>query len=298
MKPRLSIIIPTLNEEPSLDSLLTVLRRDFTGAEVIVADGGSDDDTLKIAHTADRVIHAPRGRAAQMNAGASVATGEVLWFLHSDSIPPRDALARIEKVLSTGCCGGCFRIWFDEPAWVFRISDALSNLKVDLTGIAYGDHGIFCTTEAFHRISGYPVVPLLEDADLYRALGHLGGVSQAPAHIFTNARRYHAHGPWRTTLIHLILSTLYLLGYPREKLAHFYARQFGAGRKPLAPLEEIPRESTDGGTTTKAGAPPRFALGVRERKTRRGLATAITARSRESASNTKSPRREDQEYEV
>jgi len=223
MKPRLSIIIPTLNEAGSLAALLAALRRDFAGAEVIVADGGSEDDTLKIACTADRVIHAPRGRAAQMNAGASVAAGEVLWFLHSDSTPPHDALAHIEGILASGCCGGCFRIWFDESEWVFRIGDALSNLKVDLTGIAYGDHGFFCTVEAFRRVGGYPVVSLLEDADLYRALGRSGGVRQAPAYIFTSARRYHAHGPWRTTLIYVALSTLYMLGYQREKLAGIYA---------------------------------------------------------------------------
>jgi len=224
MKPRLSIIIPTLNEAASLASLLAVLRRDFTGAEVIVADGGSDNDTLKIARTADRVIHAPRGRAAQMNAGAFVATGEVLWFLHSDSIPPHDAHAHIGHILASGCCGGCFRIWFDEPAWVFRISDALSNLKVDLTGIAYGDHGFFCTVEAFRSVGGYPAVPLLEDADLYRALDRLGGVRQAPAYIFTSARRYHARGPWRTTFIYLLLSTLYVLGCPRDVITRWHER--------------------------------------------------------------------------
>jgi len=224
MKPRLSIIIPTLNEAASLAALLAVLRRDCPGAEIIVADGGSDDETLAIARDADRVVNASAGRALQMNAGAAVATGSVLWFLHADSAPPPDAPAHIEQILAAGCCGGCFRIWFDEPAWVFRIGDALSNLKVDLTGIAYGDHGIFCTAEAFHRVGGYPAVPLLEDADLYRALGRSGGVRQAPAYIVTSARRYHAHGPWRTTLIHLILSTLYMLGCPRDVITRWHER--------------------------------------------------------------------------
>jgi len=140
------------------------------------------------------------------------------------SIPPRDAPAHIGQILASGCCGGCFRIWFDEPAWVFRIGDALSNLKVDLTGIAYGDHGFFCTAEAFHRVGGYPAVPLLEDADLYRALGRLGGVRQAPAYIFTSARRYHAHGPWRNTLIYLLLSTPYMLGCQRDVITRWHER--------------------------------------------------------------------------
>ena len=221
MEARLSIIIPTLNEAAALAVLLTVLRRDCPGAEIIVADGGSDDETLAVARGADRVVSAPAGRASQLNAGAAVATGSVLWFLHADSIPPRDALAHIGEILASGCCGGCFRIWFDEPAWVFRIGDALSNLKVDLTGIAYGDHGFFCTAKAFHRVGGYPAVPLLEDADLYRALGRSGRVRQAPSYIFTTTRRYHAHGPWRTTLIYLALSTLYMFGCQRHVLARW-----------------------------------------------------------------------------
>lgn len=226
MSPRLSIIIPTLNESTALSTLLPALRRDYPDAEVIIADGGSTDDTLAVAQCADRIITTPRGRAAQMNAGASIAAGRVLWFLHADSTPPRDALAHIEQILTSGCCGGCFRIWFDEPAWVFRISDAIGNLKVDLTGIAYGDHGIFCTAEAYYRVGGFPAVPIFEDADFYRSLGRWGGVRQAPACIFTSARRYHAHGPWRTTLLYIGITVLYVLGFPRQGLARLYTRHF------------------------------------------------------------------------
>ncbi len=226
MATRVSIIIPTLNESEALATLLPALRRDCPGAELIVADGGSADDTPALARDADRSLTAPRGRALQMNAGAAAATGEVLWFLHADSSPPRDAFAHIEEILASGCSGGCFRIWFDERAWVFRISDAIGNFKVDLSGIAYGDHGIFCTADAFYRVGGFPAVPIFEDADFYRALGRWGGVRQARSYIVTSARRYHAHGPWRTTLLYMALTALYVLGFSRQRLARLYSRSF------------------------------------------------------------------------
>ncbi len=226
MGARFSVIIPTLNEARTLTALLPALRRDFPNAEIIVADGGSADDTIAVAHArdADHVLITPRGRAAQMNAGASVAKGEVLWFLHADSAPPCDALAQVEKILASGFCGGCFRVWFDESVWYFRISDAFGNFLTGLTGIAYGDHGIFCTAEAFHRVGGYPSVPIFEDADFYRALRRWGGVRQAPAHIFTSARRYLACGPWRTTLIYILLTVLYVIGCPHRLLALWHGR--------------------------------------------------------------------------
>lgn len=245
MRPRLSIIIPTLNEAPALATLLPTLRRDCPGAEIIVADGGSTDGTRAAAQDTDHFLTAPRGRASQMNAGVAVASGEVLWFLHADSLPPPGALACIEEILASGLCGGCFRIWFDEPAWVFRISDAIGNFKVDLTGIAYGDHGIFCTAAAFRTVGGYPLVPLFEDADFYRALGRWGGVRQARPHIVTSSRRYHKHGPWRTTLLYIALTALYVLGFSRQRLAQLYARCFEVTPRLDRPPGESARDSLE-----------------------------------------------------
>lgn len=243
MAIRLSIIIPTLNEGPALTALLPALRRACPDAELIVSDGGSTDDTPTIALTADHVLAAPLGRASQMNAAASIAKGDVLWFLHADSEPPGDALAQIERALDSGCCGGCFRVWFDDPAWAFRLSDAIGNIITDLTGIAYGDHGIFCTAEAYQRVGGFPTVPIFEDADFYRALGRWGGTRQAQAHIVTSARRYHAHGPWYTTLIYIALTVLYVLGFPREALARIYARSF---EPPTRSLPSSAMQSSNG----------------------------------------------------
>src|SRR5437763_10314056 len=156
--PFVSIIVPVLNEAALLGECLRSLRRLGAGSEIIVSDGGSSDGSRQIAESlADRVITAPRGRASQMNAGAEIARGEALWFLHADVKAPHNSIAQIRAVLTClKVVGGCFRLRYPRPELIYRVSDSLGNLGVKVFGFALGDHGIFCRREAFVSAGGYP----------------------------------------------------------------------------------------------------------------------------------------------
>ena len=223
---RLSVIVPTVNEAALIAGFLAHLRERIPGAEIIVVDGGSNDQTAALATPrADRVLQSPRGRARQMNAGAAAASGEILWFLHADSLVPADALGRLaQSLVNPEMVGGCFRLRFPRRRWVYRISDSLGNVAVDLFRIALGDHGIFCRRATFARVGGYPDVPLMEDAEFYRRLRRAGRVRQLPAYIVSSPRRYEQHGPVRTTVFYLVILTLYLAGVRPETLLTVYRR--------------------------------------------------------------------------
>ena len=186
------MIVPVLNEAGIIRGFLSHLRERMTGAEVIVVDGGSRDGTAAMAKPlADKVLHAPRGRARQMNAGAAVARGEVLWFLHADSELPRDPRRAMAAALGdTRVAGGCFRLRFPKRALIYRVSDSVGNLAVDLFRLALGDHGIFCRRTAFKKVGGYREVPILEDAELYRALRRIGRMRQLRAEIVKIGRAH------------------------------------------------------------------------------------------------------------
>ncbi len=220
------MIVPTLNEAALIADFLVHLRAQVPGAELIVVDGGSDDQTAFLASRhADRVLSGPRGRARQMNAGAAAASGEVLWFLHADSLVPADPHGSIARALDDPrIVGGCFRLRFPRREWVYRVSDCLGNVAVDLFRIALGDHGIFCRQAAFVRVGGYPDVPLMEDADFYRRLRRVGRVRQLPAYIVSSPRRYEQFGPVRTTAFYLLILVLYLAKLPPEVLLAVYRR--------------------------------------------------------------------------
>lgn len=223
---RLSVVVPTVNEGALIAGLLADLRRKVPGAEIIVVDGGSDDQTVALARQgADLVLASPRGRARQMNAGAAVASGEIFWFLHADSLVPADPLGSIARVLDDpGIVGGCFRLKFPRREWVYRISDRLGNMAVDLFQIALGDHGIFCRREAFVRVGSYPEVPLMEDAELYRRLRRVGRMRQLSEHIVSSPRRYEQLGPVRTTVVYLFILILYLAKVPPRGLFAVYRK--------------------------------------------------------------------------
>jgi rSAM/selenodomain-associated transferase 2 len=222
---RLSIVIPTLNEAAAITDLLSELQplRDV-GHEVIVADGGSTDDTVALANSlADRVLSAPRGRARQMNAGAGAAQNPVLWFLHADSHVPEQAAAQILRHAASEPGWGRFDVRLSGRQWLLRIVERMMNWRSCLTGIATGDQGIYVARTLFDAVGGYPEISLMEDIALSKSLRRL--VSPACIHtprLETSSRRWEKHGILRTIVLMWRLRLAYALGADPDRLARRY----------------------------------------------------------------------------
>jgi rSAM/selenodomain-associated transferase 2 len=225
MSPGLSIVIPCLNEAPgivrTLESLQPMRAR---GAEVIVADGGSSDGTATLAAPlADRLVHAPRGRAAQMNAGAAAASADILLFLHADCVLPPAADALINQGLAaSGRQWGRFDVVLDGSHPLLKVIAGMMNLRSRWTGIATGDQGIFITRELFVRLNGFPALPLMEDIALSRRARRAGAPLCLREPIVTSARRWERHGVVRTVLLMWRLRLAYFLGADPARLALRY----------------------------------------------------------------------------
>ena len=221
---KLSVIMPVLDEAATitaaLESLATYRHR---GVEVIVVDGGSSDGTLERARPfCDRAIQAPRGRAAQMNAGAAIAQGDVLLFLHADTQLPADADAIVTDGLSASRkTWGRFDIRIDGGARLGMIG-GMMNLRSRLTGIATGDQAIFVRREAFEQIGGYPAIELMEDVALSTRLRQTGRPLCLRATVTTSGRRWRKHGVLHTILLMWRLRLAYYFGAAPASLARRY----------------------------------------------------------------------------
>jgi len=221
----LSIIVPVLDEETGIVATLRALSAlRARGAEVIVADGASHDRTVALARPlCDRLIMAARGRAFQMNAGASAARGDILLFLHADTRLPEDADRLIMDGLErSGRLWGRFDVNIDGRHPLFPVIAAMMNLRSRLTGIATGDQAIFVATAAFAAIGGYPDLPLMEDIVLSRRLKRLGRPLCVSARALTSGRRWEQYGVMRTILTMWRLRLAFFLGVAPSKLAARY----------------------------------------------------------------------------
>jgi len=216
---RISVVIPTLDEAATVAEAIAAAREALPDPEVIVVDAGSGDGTAAAAAAAGAaVLAAPGTRAEAMNAGAAAAHGDVLVFLHADTLLPAGAGAAIAAALDRAGAGA-FRIGFDRPRpLVERIVNARSRwLKV-----VYGDQALFASRAAFERAGGYRPLPIMEDRDLAARLRRDGGLVIVPLAVTTSARRHRSDGHARALARNWLIQLLYTLRVPPERLARMY----------------------------------------------------------------------------
>lgn len=221
--PRFSIIIPALNEAAGIASSVAKVRALDAGVEIIVADGGSSDGTPELAVAAGAiVVHAPRGRGPQCNAGAAQATGDVLIFLHADTTLPELAFPVLQELLEDATIQiAKFRLSFDAQDWLLDIAARLMWFDSLLT--SYGDQGIVIRRAFFNELGGFPNWPLFEDVRLFELARAVTEVHVVPAEVVTSARRFLANGVIPQLLHDFWLWLQYLFGVPPYELARQYA---------------------------------------------------------------------------
>jgi rSAM/selenodomain-associated transferase 2 len=222
---RFSIIMPVLNEEAVLEGQLCQLTRVWAPyeCELLIVDGGSEDATAAIGRRFGRVISSPRGRAAQMNRGAAEATGDILVFLHADSLLPDDAFAAIERACAAPeVVGGAFRICFNCHKPAYRLVAFFTNLRSRWRGIFTGDQAYFVRAESFRAIGGFADMALMEDLEIVTRLRAAGRLVLLPQYVTTSARRHEKNGLARTVLFMWYLRTLYRFGVSPVQLQRKY----------------------------------------------------------------------------
>jgi rSAM/selenodomain-associated transferase 2 len=218
----LSVVVPVLADQEHLTRLLRQIAPD-SRLELIVVDGGSYPMPRLVDRPDVTVIHSPRGRARQMNAGAARATGEWILFLHADSVLPA---GWIDGILTApdGVAGGWFRFGLNDPAWQARVIEMGVALRVRVFGLAYGDQGIFVSRREFDAMGGYREMPLMEDVEFVRRLTRRGTIFEVPLTLRTSARRWTRDGWLRRSVRNLALVMLYFAGLPPERLSRWYSR--------------------------------------------------------------------------
>lgn len=221
---KISIIIPTYNEADTISKLIPYLRKNSQVnniQSIIIADGGSTDSTIECAKSLGvQVICTEKGRAIQMNAGASVSQGEILYFLHADSCPPTNFDTQIIETVNQGMCSGSYRLRFDDDHPVLRFCCALVNR---LKNRSLGDRSLFVERHIFEQIGGYDeTLTVMEDADIVKRLNKVTTFGILPADIITSSRKFKENGELRLFLIFVLIYVLYELGVSETRLLRLY----------------------------------------------------------------------------
>ena len=229
---KVSIIVPTLNEELVLEKTLTQFQQ-LSPHELIVSDGGSDDDTRNIAgRFSHRVITGSAGRALQMNVGADEATGDILLFLHADSrIEPESYRKMLECMENPKWIGGAFTLCIESGKWSLKLIALLANIRSKYFGLAYGDQGFFVRKEVFNDMNGFSPIPICEDLDFYYRLRKKGSVILLKEKAHTSPRRWINEGIFFTTARNFFIAALFGLGFPPHILTKWYPLSTPSGHE-------------------------------------------------------------------
>ncbi|MBI2105832.1 TIGR04283 family arsenosugar biosynthesis glycosyltransferase [Candidatus Woesearchaeota archaeon] len=216
----ISVIIPAYNEEKYIEKILLELKKQEGDFEIIVVDGGSKDKTAEIAAKYAKVYMSEKGRAVQMNYGAGKSTGEVLLFLHADTILPENGIKEITQSIEKGFDGGRFKHSFDHHSKILKFSSFLVNLGI--IPFTFGDMGWFITKEKFNKLGGYKKMGFLEDVDFVKRFYFNSNITQLNSRVITSARRFLRRGIVKQLLTDFYILILYLFGVSEKKLSSMY----------------------------------------------------------------------------
>lgn len=223
----ISIIIPVLDEASGIGACLETLLPYGDRLEIIVVDGGSTDETLTIlANYPVKVVKSPMGRGQQMNQGAAIAGGNILLFLHSDTVLPANFVDMIDTTFTEpDMIAGAFQLHIDDPQPSLRWIEKTVQWRSQYLSLPYGDQGIFVKTKIFRELGGYADLPIMEDYEFVHRLKKRGRIALVNAAVKTSARRWQKLGVWRTTLINQTMIIGFKLGINPNTLRHWYRQQ-------------------------------------------------------------------------
>ncbi len=231
LRPKLSIILPVLNEAQMIEPTLRQIRssiseenKDSISWEIIVVDGGSEDNTVEIAQSLGvQVISTDPGRAAQMNFGANLALGEILLFLHADTqLPQNFDRIVLQQLEDPEVIAGAFELRIQGQGFGLRGIEAVVKWRSRWLSLPYGDQGIFLRSEVFRQVGGFAQLPIMEDFELICRLKKLGKIAIAPVAVLTSARRWQKLGLLKTTLINQLVILGYYFGVSPDRLVTWY----------------------------------------------------------------------------
>lgn len=224
----ISVILPTLNEAKAIEATISNLKK-CRQTEIIVVDGGSQDETIEIARSMGaRVLTSAPCKATQMNAGAAEATGDVLLFLHADTrLPENFENCVLAAATRKEFCAGAFSLGIDSDVASLRFIERVANWRSRFFQMPYGDQALFVARNLFHEIGGYPDYPIMEDFELVRRLKRKGKIAILPESVQTSPRRWLNFGILKTWLLNQMIIVAYYLGISPQRLSQWYGREKG-----------------------------------------------------------------------